>query len=382
MERRAKSMSLEKKENKTLDEFASVMATNLLGTSKEPYAHIWPAPVVNILEARWYTLSHFPRTLNRLIQQLERRKIPQENIAKLWGGPSRICLFLFWVDGKSLLRMPKEEVVELTLKLIRYVSSLRKGDIYCRNGKNFLLDPASLSKLVDDFAGFDLGDDEQSKRIRKLVGTINASLWLYTELLYFACHSWGHEFHGPYDLGENRSLVVREYYDLKPPVWDFSKSLKADKFTTFEIYKTAEIAFDMFNRTRSKGSPLSKLQAFSIRIGGIRGEPIERLNDIEKLGLHVMNAAEEAAISERKLGKKQLIEKFAETTYYCGIRPLADVLGEDWRVPSEVYEAIEREDALRSEFLTQKLEGIKRGAELPSEVLWKILRDSFDPRVM
>jgi len=381
MEKGEKSVSLSEEENKILDDFSSVMASNLMTTSKEPYSHIWPAPVVNILEARWYSLSHFPRTLFSMIQKLEKRGFADEAIAKLFGGPSRICLFLFWVDGKRLLRMKKLDISKLALKLIKYISCYRHGDIYCRDGKNLILDQESLRHVLEDFHGIRPDRNEKFSDVRESVARINAALWLYTELLYLACHSWGHEFHGPYELENGRSLVIREYYDLKPPFWDFSQNMMSDKITTAEIYEKAEIAFDMLNRNRSKGLPIIHLRDFGIKLGGPEGEWIMDVETLQNIESRIVKIAEQASEYEAKLTKKDLITKFNEATFYCGIKPLADVLGEQWRMPDEIYEMIDREDASRSEFLIEKLEGIRRPPEAPPEVLFKILKDSFDPRV-
>ena len=381
MEKREKSMSLSEEENGILDEFSSVMASNLMTTSKEPYSHIWPAPVVNILEARWYSLSHFPRTLFSMIQKLENRGFTDEEIAKLFGGPSRICLFLFWVDGKHLLKMKKYEIAKLALKLIKYVSFYRRGDIYCRDGKNLILDREGLRQVIEDFHGIKPDRDRQFNDIRKSVARINAALWLYTELLYFACHSWGHEFHGPYELENGKSLVIREYYDLKPPFWDFSKDMISDKMTTTEVYEKAEIAFDMLNRNRSKGLPIMRLRNFGIKLGSPKEKWILDAETLKSIESRIVKITEQASEYEAKLIKKDLIKRYNEATFYCGIKPLADALDEEWRVPNEIYEMIDREDASRSEFLIKKLESIRRPPEAPQEVLLKILKDSFDPRI-
>lgn len=372
---------LSDEENKMLDEFADVMATNLMTTSKEPYSNIWPAPKANILEARWYSHSTFPKSLLETINKMEEKGYKEDDIANFLGKPSKICLFLFWVDGKKTLNMPKEDIARLAIKLIKYISHHRRGDIWCRDGRNLILSDDTLSKITKDFKSFDL-KGEYSEKIKKSVATINATLWLYTELVYFACHGWGHESHGPYEIGENRYLVVREYYDLKPAFWDFSKDLEYDKITTLEIYsKDAEVAFDMFSRTRSKDAPLQHLLEYDIKIGGIDGESISTIDELKKLESNIVETTNKAAEFESKLDKKELIKKFNEATFWVGIKPLVDVLGEAWQVPEKIYEMIEREDALRSEFLIQKLEGLKHAHEVPPEVLQNILRNSFDPRV-
>lgn len=372
---------LGEEENKVLDEFADVMAANLMTTSKEPYSNIWPAPKANILEARWYSHSSFPKMLLDMIGRLEEKGYKESDIANLLGGPSKICLFLFWVDGKKTLNMPKDDIATLAVKLITYISHYRRGDIWCRDGRNLILSGDSLSEITKDLKGFDLKQEEHEK-IKNSAATINATLWLYTELLYFASHAWGHESHGPYKITGDRYLVVREYYDLKPPFWAFAKHLVSNKITTLEIYdKEAEIAFDMFSRARSKGVPLKCLLRYDIKIGGVDGKSIETIEELKKLETNIVTTASMAAEFESKLDKKELIEKFNEATYWAGIKPIAAILGEKWEPPEETYDMIDKEEALRSGFLIQKLEGLKHASEVPDEVLYKILRDSFDPRV-
>lgn len=372
---------LNEEENKILDEFAEAMATNLLTVSKEPYSNIWPAPRANILEARWYSHATFPKSLLKMCLKLEEKGYSDEAIAKTLGGPSKVCLFLFWIDGKKTLEMPKEDMAKLTIKLIKYISCHRQGDIWCRDGRNHILTDEHLDKIINDFRGFDLSK-ESSSELRRTVAKINGTLWLYTELLYFACHAWGHESHGPYEIGGDRYLVVREYYDLRPSFWGFAEHLVSDKVTTLEIYdKKADIAFDMFSRTRSKGTPLKHLLRYDIKIGGLDGKSIETIEELKRLETNIIATTNIAAEFENKLEKKNLIKKFNEATYWTGIKPLTDILEEKWEPPQEIYDMIEREEALHSEFLIQKLEGLKHAHEVPEDVLYTILRDSFDPRV-
>jgi len=316
-----------------------------------------------------------------MIDKLEEKGYKENDIANFLGGPSRICLFLFWMDGKKTLNMPKEDIERLAVKLITYISHHRRGDIWCRNGRNLIMNEDILSKITKDFKGFDLKGKDFEK-IKNSVATINTTLWLYTELLYFACHAWGHESHGPYEITKDRYLVVREYYDLKPTFWNFAENLVSDKITTLEIYdKKAEIAFDMFSRTRSKGTPLNYLLRYDIKIGGIDGKSIETIEELKKLETNIVTTTNMAAEFESKLDKKELIKKFNEATYWVGIKPLADILREKWEPPEKIYDMIGREEALRSDFLIRKLEGLKHASEVPEKVLYNILRDSFDPRV-
>jgi len=374
-------MSLSPEEHKLLDEFAEAMADNLMATSREPYSHIWPAPVANILVARWYSHSTFPKQMYSMIRELEGKGYAEKEIANVWGGPSRICLFLFWVDGKATLEMPADDIAQLAVRLIKYIGCYRRGDIYCRDGRNLILSDQDVERVLQEFRPVVPAGSGAFEELRTSVARLNTALWLYTELLYFACHSWGHEFHGPYPVGDDKTLVVRQYYDLKPAFWGFSSRLRSERLTAFEIYEGAEIAYDMLNRTRSKGSPLACLRDYGLRIGGLDGDVVGNLEELRAIENNAIEVVEEAAQYESTLGKRDLIRKFNEATFHCGIKPLAEALGQDWAVPEHVYDMIEDEAADRSKFLQEKLAGLEKAGELPPEVLKGILRDSFDPRV-
>ena len=361
--------------NKILDIFSQLIAKSLVtvGGKGEAREQIWPAPMVNLIEAVYYTMKYYPKFFLGLVKELEAKGYSDIQIAELLKYPSRTAQNLWALQGKELTQLSKDELIEYAVKTLRYISLMRKSDLFCRDGMNILL---SNKEVEDEISKTEFVNVDKSKR--EILSKFHTLSWLYTELLFFASHAVGHEFHGPYQLREG-VLIVREYFNFKiPEVYSFSSELSFDRIKILEIYdKKLDIKFDIFNRIRSYVSISEHLKKFRLIINDIQ---INKMKEIENLLRELEQVIKNGSEQIFKMNKEELIGKVNEASHFLVAKPLADELGLDWHPPKEMYKDIKNNEAIDSEILKNFIEGAKKFPQLTEKQKIEIFKNLFDPR--
>ena len=363
---------------KVVDKLAHTIAVSLAGVGGvkgDTGLYTWPSPVFLPVEGEIYLASYFLPTLYKDIKGLEKKGYSKEKIAKLLKAPSRIAQTTWPICNISLTDLSKDEGIDLAFKIIELISEFRE-DPFCEDLRNIIWSNEEVKDTISKTDMVDLGTVDNPDRYREKINRLNGIAWLYCEMLYTSIHGAGHEFHGPYNLGDSRILVVKEYYDLKPDFWPFTSKLPFNKITMLGIYKDADINFDFFNRTRSTKPLGAYLQRFSVIID----DKIEPLNidEIQGITNDLERVLRDVLIEIRNLNKKELMKKFFQS-YYFVIKPLREELKQDWWPPNALYEDLENEkrkkivDAVFADF---------KGLESKSmEEFVQIISTIFNPRL-
>jgi len=360
-----------------LDKFSSMIAQNILLHSgrKEEYAIIWPMPVAHIFEADGCAARAFPHILYQDLEALENMGCTRSDISKLFIGPARIANYSWLLKMKELMKLSVEQRKDLYTKLLGYVSCYR-NDVLCRTGKNLIWSKKKVAESLESCHFFDISKAEEEKD-RRLVGKLNSTLWLYTELLFFAAHGFGHEFHGPYKLGGETQLVVRQYYDLDAAFWGFAKDIGFSQVVSLEVYRKLDLKFDFFNRTATNEPLPQHLQKICLSIDG---KSVSAFEEIRDLLSHLNSTVERATELSSSLEKKEILTKYVESHFYT-LKPLAKKLGKNWRPPNEAYEVVNREEVERSGVLEKKFEDLKLVPSMSKKQRELFFKKMYDPRL-
>lgn len=357
-----------------LNSFATNFAKGMLSRSKQPGHDVWPEPIFHPGEGLVYTVRSFLPLLYDTINKLESKNFTDYEIAKLFIMPSRIVRLTYFFPHFHLSGLSKDGRIDLAGKLLRYLSYLR-SDTFCESGVNAIRSNNEINEILRNVNIVDLSNLENSDRIRSAIGKLASILTLYCELLYFSMQQFGHEYHGPYSLGDGKVLLVRKYYDLRPEFWEFSKNLPYEEITFLTIYKNVEITFDFSNRMHSV-SPLGQsLSHFAILNWGY-ADLIEETK-LEDLFRRTKEVAVSGSKYVNKIGKIELIKKFGEMFFYA-IKPLRDALGEDWHPPKSFYDDVEKHEL--GKYVRELTEPLKQLPHLPEQKQFETLKMLFDPR--
>lgn len=361
--------------NKKLDKLLDIIVETILGAKRKEEAAavpLWPIPTP---QGMLYWGKEWAKKLFRVLSLVDQQKISEEDIRKAVKFPSRIVHILWRTDALLNSELTKEEKLYIVRKLFGCLAIFRKENPWCEGGKNVIWD---LKELGDDKKSL-FFFSAKDKKTRQLLFNLEASLLLYTELLYWANHPIGHSFHGIYENRKGLTLV-REYFDLRPEVWDFSKNLSFSQVEIFEIYKKGtEIKLDFFERgVRTTESFKQNLGSFALKVDK---RPVNQWGQIPQLFDNLKGTIEKGGRFIQSLSEQQLIEKHAEYWFYA-LRPLCDLVNEDWHLPELVRSNIhERYDKIKDVWENVVKKGFEETASLSLKKQEAMLRKNFDPRI-
>ncbi|MDI6591743.1 MAG: hypothetical protein QME61_02285 [Patescibacteria group bacterium] len=351
------------KVDEKINQLCSTIAEHIVEDKSQP--PLWP---VHALEGYWPLYSHFLKELYQTIKKLEQKNFSNDRIAELFKAPSRLAelTYLFIYGGKSSLTA--EQLEDLALHIIRYIQHYRKEDVFCKSGRNIIWTKEQVNKVIN----YEM--ITATKERSTILGKINATLWLYTELICTREHQYGHEFHGPYFLPNQDILVVREYYDLKrPEIWPFTSDMKFNKIVTLEIYdKDTKIGFDFFNHTESFTPLPQRLIKFTIGIENYENS-IKTISELRGFLRELTLLMKKAIEATKEFSKKDWMKKEFENYFYL-LKPHKELLGEEWYPTQEQYEILEYEMDEEYRMIIREIENsFSKGPEKAFEIVKNIL---------
>ena len=189
-------------------------------------------------------LDEFSREFFDDIQLLRQQHESEKAIAAYFEHPSRLWrMSHHLLNGLRLLHTPLETQQQAILTVLEIISSLKYGDIFCSDGTNIVWPPAQVMDTIHDLQPLEGAD------VARLVHQLAGVLWAYAESLYFVAHELSVEIHGPYKLYDGSSLLVRDFFDLRPSaLWLIENSLLPDqKIRIVCVYKRFNAHLDVYN---------------------------------------------------------------------------------------------------------------------------------------
>ena len=293
----------------------------------------WP---FSILETTIFYSKFFTRELLDTMRKLEKKEVKQEDIAKMFCGPSAVSHWLY-LAGFAFEGLDQDEVVEFIERTIQIMESLRKKDPFCINWKNIIWDISKVKKECNR-NGF---IESKQTHIPQIIGKINTIAWHYCILIQVGHRNYSHEFHGPYDLGNGEQLFVREYFNLKPKeIWPFAnaKNIPFEKMTILEVYRDVEIKVDMFNHLWASASLPNHLQRVLITLDDSKVLTEEEAKQLLVKWVDIITKANNYV---KDYTKEDWARKVIEMKYWL-LKTHRDILGENWRAPKEVVDLAAR----------------------------------------
>lgn len=310
-----------------VQQFANVMATGLARRASEPAADVWPAPRADLTLG---DLHSAPILLPRLAEAFSRVGDIRE-MARAFHRPSRPShlMYLFLQEPDS--QVEGQQRVDTANRLLDVIGALRSGDTFASLGTNLVLH--DWADVAARMSGTGITPAQA-----RLSGVLSSALSTYCEYLYFAHLAYGREIHGPYPIGDSRTLVVRDYYDLSPPHWEFPKSLPFSSLTLYLITRDVEYTFDFAGRMTANRAIPQNLEALLITIDGREVS----MDDVPEIVPPIMSAISAAKNESLALSEGQLLLQWVRGQFWAA-RPAFALSGmnEDWKLPPELVRRLE-----------------------------------------
>jgi hypothetical protein len=312
-------MELQGTYTKQIEQFCEHFASFIIGDPPPD----WPIPFI---ENCWYFHEAFIEDLYLTIEKAK-KVLPDEQISRMFKNPSRILLYLLKF-GYAFSSLSVSEKTQLATNLLKFASYYRTGDLYCGNGRNIIWDNSHMRDVLHSSIWFEL-ERRDFELLRRDINRIKATLFLYCETVYPLCHPACHEIHGYYELAEDVIILVREYYDLRPEIWDFSSDLRIESIRIVEKYRKINMTIDMINAhgAVSLDSLSDNLLGFSIQINR---EDLSSTTEISDTLSIITEAAEKSRMATLHFSREDWIRKSIEI-HFWQLRPLKEKLMENWR---------------------------------------------------
>jgi hypothetical protein len=269
------------------------------------------------------------------LRRLDERGVGDDRIAAAFANPTRIMRAVHtFNEGLIAADVSKARRQALVLRLVRLAQLLKAGDVFCRDGMNLVLPAAEAESLAGS-----LEREPAAPSVVDAFQRLAATLWAAAESLYFACHGVAREQHGAYRLADGTLLIVRDYRELMPAeLWPELPPLRHSSLRLLAWHTAdAEVEWDAFNNLYLHGAPLAQtLTAAAVTNGD--GTPLS----MASLGAVTDELlALVAALGNRiaRWSEEEIAHQYLKVLWWQ-VRPLQQLLGEDWQPPDSVFERL------------------------------------------
>ena len=291
----------------------------------------WPMPVLRTtIDACIFSEPVVAEVFYKHVKKLQKKYKNLSAISKQLEYPSGLARLSMISRSRSLWSLDKNQQIDMYNILGDLLAPLYQQDHFCLKGRNILLDLKKQQKTISRFKKADKFIIDNST-----IAQLDGRLWLYTEMIYTRWHNLAHEFHGPYGNKEEK-LLIKDWHDLQGPGWAAFKNFPYKKIICYEFYKNNRIFIDMHNRLSSKKPLAQTFTRTYLEIDGKLVSSDQALGLIKILDKYIA----QGSVYLARQNKKQLKKINAIMEFYA-IKPLADILGENWRPPNKLFKAID-----------------------------------------
>lgn len=312
--------------NSKLDEFLESFNKSILFVTKGSYGGKWPMPHFTSVDVGMAIDNYWCDFFLDIIKKLKVRELNTKEIANKIAHPSTFSRAFYANLQLKVKNYPPEKITEMNEFVAELLYYCYKNDIFCTNWTNILWDKEQIKTNFRPEKIIRVKDIADKKPIICYNGYLRA----ITEMLFFYWDNFGHEIHGPYKLDSGEILLIREWHDLRPEYFEFSKNFPYDHIRIYEIYSPeTKIKIDISNRCYINLRTDECLLGFYFECASRALDLAETVSAFE----NIKNTCAQGVAELTSLRSEQILEKAAHMHFYL-FKPLTDMLGISWK-PSE-----------------------------------------------
>ncbi len=313
--------------SKIVDEFVEAMAVGLEHRSQVPGQDVWPNPLIDFTLANDITGNAILDILEQIYDVCSDR----EKIANLFYRPSRIVYLMYLFAVKTKNNNYAKKRVILVENMVNTISVLRNGDPFVKSGKNIVY--SDYSEL-DKFNAYQISDQSLALLLRRII----AALSTLTEYCYFAWMGVGREVHGIYKYNNNNYLV-RDFYDLQPPHWEFTKKLPWKSISILTDEGDSNQRFDFNGRLYYNSAKRIETLKAGLAIDGLQVDLSYK--ELENIYSKIYSVLCDAKKYSEKLSGNELLLQYVKSQFYI-LNPLINGLNFDidTSVPDDIVRSV------------------------------------------
>ncbi|MBI5035747.1 hypothetical protein HZC09_00235 [Candidatus Micrarchaeota archaeon] len=268
----------------------------------------------------------------RIVEEAKLQGTPYEKIAE--AMPPDVCRehLFFTLEDLKTARVPKRKRLEIADFFYQTLKAQMEGEDYFglheTNRKKIDL-KKTLAKT------FHKGTPEAAKALGRLY---NAAYNLGAALYLDFYMGKAIENYGPYRLGGNRTLVIKEMRFLRPTeLWQKRKGVAADHLRWYAVYENVKFSCDLVAcHTNYEGDPIAGLREWRLERNG---EQITDAAEIKKITVNIAENASKQWTELLALPEQKLLEKAVWIRCYV-FKELCDLLELDWKPSTGLLGAV------------------------------------------
>ena len=250
-----------------LDEFCAAFARAVSASGESAwfpfdYYRLYPHPLTEDLDiARWNEVQKTVRT----------RVVPLKEIINTIPGPETIRVELHWMLlAEKTTRRSEHEQSRRIIHFLHEICLARcTEDPYGMYSEK--IHPPQEVEAILKSTPWCL----TNAKLARTTGNLLAAA-VHTAYAYFcdSCYCpWG-EIFGPYELGNGKQLIIKQYQNLQPTeVWPHGPFPPFRSIKLFMVYENAEITLDQWSHVRSNKNLAACLRSAAVQVDGIWATP-------------------------------------------------------------------------------------------------------------
>ncbi len=356
-----------------VNKLISIMARQLEQRAQIPAADIWPCERADITKTFDYTGPYLINVLYEFFSKYP-KSTDISKLASCFSHPARLAYLCYLFTSRPTDKGDVERRVIVAERIIACISYLRQDDPFLEShaGNNLIFRPM-LDGTIQELEDLDYLCDIHPQT-EKFIRWVFAALATLIEHTYFAWMGAGREYHGIYDYKE-KSIFVRDFYELRVPHWEFSKKLPWNslRFVTIES-NSAEMFFDFNGRAKRMNSKMKKIAL-------LKDDKLVRSSEFEKEILSIFEVLRvvlaNAVAESNQMSSEELLLQFAHSQFYTVHRACKksnfDI---DACMPDEIAEQILKSKGKPSGFENTKQ---KLMETMNSDERYRLLYDFLHP---
>jgi hypothetical protein len=251
-------------------------------------------------------------------QELKKKGVTTKEIAVTIGRPSLVrhlianvaCTGLKVAETLNIGDITRGDQTELVKNLIDILYEMTPDDPLCESGTNRIHTPQQIDDIINKT---DWQETDEEKR--KSIGTLNVDLVTLTWALYWPYFpSIGYETYGPYPVGHRGTLLVKDYYHLKPKlIWPEAVKIPFEHITLYQIFDTRDVQLTFSNRIVSQ---TNLFQTDSFYAGVVDGKTVTDPKTVEAIAEQMATEAKNQTARVNDLTDVEKVKKGAQLSYY------------------------------------------------------------------
>lgn len=288
------------------------------------------------------------------LKQLRKDDLTTKMISSLFPHPSSLKLFILnsaatglkVANSLNIGGIRRGDQIKLIQWCIDILKQIVPDDPLNLQGRNRLLNAGDVHKLVRKTKWIPASPENKENLNLLGISLFNLMWSFYWD--YFP--NAGNELSGPYFVGDNDSLIVRDWFNTSPnEVWELAEKVGIESVRLMQIYSTRDVFINFGNRVFFEDDPNKMLVKFNLQVDG---EQVTEAKQIKILAKRIAKVAKEQTNFVNGLTDIDKVRKGAMLAYFS-LKDFYLHFRSDWYPRDTVERSIE---TLGDKFVTKNKE--------------------------